>query len=139
MQSNETSEAKKVEENYLAMLSVLNTTTEAVKSANATGNVAVINVAKMSEMTQLPETVWSYVADENNILQSDVIIDYTYMGKKRMLRVAKGTNMELLKDETGVKGDFEYIATKLGINTIAEQKSDKTVNKINIISIRSKF
>lgn len=51
MQSNETSEAKKVEENYLAMLSVLNTTTEAVKSANATGNVAVINVAKMSEMT----------------------------------------------------------------------------------------
>lgn len=60
------------------------------------------------------------MADENNILQSDVIIDYTYMGKKRMLRVAKGTNMELLKDETGVKGDFEYIATKLGINTIAE-------------------
>ncbi len=51
MQSNETSEAKKVEENYLAMLSVLNTTTEAVKSANATGNVAVINVTKMSGMT----------------------------------------------------------------------------------------
>ncbi|WP_373730339.1 hypothetical protein [Bacteroides heparinolyticus] len=60
------------------------------------------------------------MADENNILQSDVIIDYTYMGKKRMLRVAKGTNMELLKDETGVIGGFEYIATKLGINTIAE-------------------
>lgn len=109
-----------IKEEWEKRNTLFNNAAKEVNAGKAENRVATLDLTKASGLTWMPMNIWMSLSDANGITDTTFVIHYIYMGQKRTLIVPRGTNINLLKDESGNVGGFEFIATKMGVNTLAQ-------------------